>query len=78
MSRDPDFHAALIRRLGGKTRLCGALGLDRDTVTKWHTRGIPSRYWHRIIDLAQAAGLHDVTGERLEATKPATRSQEAA
>lgn len=64
------FHAALIRRLGGKARLAGLLGLGRDAVTKWHVRGIPSRYWHRVEDIAAAAGLSDVTAERLEKTKP--------
>jgi hypothetical protein len=64
------FHATTIRQLGGKTRLAAILGLDRDAVTKWHVRGIPSRYWHRVEDLAAEAGLSDITAEALERTKP--------
>ena len=72
MSDKAQFHAALIRRLGGKTKLAEALGLDRGSVTRWHERGIPSRYWHQVVRFG--AALPEpvlVTAEELAATKPA-------
>lgn len=69
MSGLNDLHAALIRDLGGKAKLAELLGLDRDVLTKWHRRGIPSRYWHRVIGLARAAAI-TVTAEELDRTKP--------
>lgn len=65
-----DYHAELIVRLGGKAHLARLLGLGADAVTKWHVRGIPPRYWHRIEDIAHEAGLTGVTAEELERTKP--------
>jgi hypothetical protein len=70
MDEPNDFHAALIRGLGGKARLAERLGLERDVLTKWHVRGIPSRYWHRVIELAHEAQIA-VTAEQLDRTKPA-------
>jgi hypothetical protein len=71
---DPDnFHSSLIRDLGGKAKLADALGLDRDVLTKWHVRGIPSKYWHRVIVLAAACETkRSVTAADLERTKPDT------
>lgn len=66
------FHAVVIRQLGGKAKLAGTLGLGPQAVTKWHVRGIPSRYWHRIEDIAAVAGYPDVTAEALERSKPTT------
>lgn len=76
MSDTDTFHSSLIRDLGGKAKLADALGLDRDVLTKWHVRGIPSKYWHRVIDLAKAAEI-DVTAEGLERTKPGAATMEA-
>lgn len=69
MVRSNDLHAVLIRDLGGKAKLAEQLGLDRDVLTKWHRRGIPSRYWHRVIELARGAGIA-VSAEELDSTKP--------
>lgn len=49
---DTDFHSAVIQALGGKAKLAVLLGIDRDVLSKWHVRGIPARYWHRVVDLA--------------------------
>ena len=73
MSKIDPFHGDLIRRIGGKTWLAGALGLDRGIVTRWHERGIPSKYWHRVV--AIGASLNPpviVTADDLERTKPET------
>ena len=73
MSDAENFHSALIRGLGGKARLADALGLDRDVLTKWHVRGIPAKYWHRVLELGAAAEPPLVfTAADLERTKPAT------
>lgn len=69
MERSHDFHADLIRRLGGKAKLADELGLERDVLTKWHRRGIPSRYWHRVIELARGIEV-TVTAAELDSTKP--------
>jgi hypothetical protein len=70
MDEPNDLHAALIRSLGGKAKLAERLGLERHVLTKWHVRGIPSRYWHRVIELAHEAEIA-VTAEQLDRTKPA-------
>ena len=70
MSDDPDLHNTLIRALGGKARLAAMLGVDRALLTKWHVRGIPARYWHRIIALAQQLDPPiEVTPDDLEQSK---------
>lgn len=69
MERSNNLHASLIRSLGGKAKLAEHLGLERDVLTKWHRRGIPSRYWHRVIELAGSAEIM-VTAEDLDRTKP--------
>lgn len=79
MSDTDTFHADLIRSLGGKAWLAGALGLPRNSVTRWHERGIPSRYWHRVVDLAACASPPiDVTADQLEARRPVTAHAVAA
>jgi hypothetical protein len=79
MSDIDPFHADLIRRLGGKTWLAGALGIPRNSITRWHERGIPSRYWHRVVDLAAAARPPiAVTEYDLEARRPTAMSVENA
>jgi len=71
---DPEFHADVIRRLGGKAALCRSLGIEPVIAGKWHVRGIPSHYWHRVVRVAESVGGNpDVTAERLAATKPATK-----
>jgi hypothetical protein len=67
------FHATLLRRLGGKARVAEALGLDRGSVTRWHERGIPAKYWHQIVRFG--ASLPEpvvVSADELAATKPDT------
>lgn len=78
MSDPENFHSALIRDLGGKAKLADALGLDRDVLTKWHVRGIPSKYWHRVIELGSACDPVVIfTAADLERTKPDTVRAEA-
>lgn len=75
---DP-FHGDLIRALGGKAKLAEALALDRGVVTRWHERGIPSKYWHQIIKLGAAMPEPIVvSAEKLASTKPAAQPAEAA
>jgi hypothetical protein len=76
MNQGDNFHSAVIRSLGGKTRLAEALGLGRDVLTKWHVRGIPSKYWHRVIELAASASPPiDLTADDLSRSKPETSSR---
>lgn len=71
MDDTTQHHAALIRTLGGKAKLAERLGLESNVLTKWHVRGIPSRYWHRVIELARGADVA-ITADELERTKPGT------
>lgn len=73
MSDTDHFHNDLIRELGGKAKLADALGLERDVLTKWHVRGIPSKYWHKVIELADSLDPPLViTAADLDRTKPDT------
>lgn len=75
MSYPDNFHANLIRDLGGKAKLAEALGLERDVLTKWHVRGIPSKYWHRVIELGAGCEPPLVfTAADLDRTKSETTS----
>ena len=71
-----DFHHRLIVALGGKTKLARDLGISRVHLNKWHSRGIPASYWHRVMELAAAAGLR-VTAEQLRQTKPSATTKQA-
>jgi hypothetical protein len=42
-------------------------------LTKWHRRGIPWKYWPRVVSLAERADIA-VTIDDLERTKPSDRS----
>jgi hypothetical protein len=76
MSDEATFHSDLIVRLGGKARLAEAFGIDH--VEKWHRRGIPSRYWHKVIELgATLSPPVEITFDDLERTKPATSAEAA-
>lgn len=78
MSDTDTFHSGLIRDLGGKAKLAEALGLERDVLTKWHVRGIPSKYWHRVIELGAACEPPLVfTAADLDRTKPETVARAA-
>jgi len=62
-----NFHASVIRRVGGRSCLAAALGVPSETVKSWPKRGIPARYWHRVVELAQDPTL---TIDDLERTRP--------
>ena len=62
-----NFHAIVIRKVGGRSFLAAALGVPSETVKSWPKRGIPARYWHRVVELAQDP---DLTIADLERTKP--------
>lgn len=73
---DTDLHAAVIQALGGKAKLAGLLGIDRDVLSKWHVRGIPARYWHRVVELtAQLDPPLIVTAADLDAAKLDTKAE---
>jgi hypothetical protein len=63
----PRTHKALIVELGGPSNLARSLGIYRaiPTTVHWPTRGIPSRYWHRIAELAAERGIN-ITAHDLE------------
>lgn len=63
----PRTHKALITALGGPSNLARDLDIYRPipTTVHWPTRGIPSRYWHRIAELAAAKGIA-ITARDLE------------
>jgi hypothetical protein len=63
----PRTHKDLIIALGGPSNLARKLGIYRaiPTTVHWSTRGIPSRYWHRITKIATETGL-TITADDLE------------
>lgn len=63
------FHADVIRQLGGTTRLAAEMGLTKNVLSKWAVRGIPSRHWLKIAELATASGMA-LTAADLDRTKP--------
>src|SRR6185437_10691970 len=63
-------HHDVIRLLDGPSALARCLGLEPvNTTVHWTTRGIPSRYWHRVIRLAAAKGL-SLSEDQLERLPP--------
>jgi hypothetical protein len=64
-----NLHAEVIRQIGGRAYLAGVLCLQVETVKSWQKRGIPARYWHRVIELA-ALKLPNLTFDDLDRTKP--------
>lgn len=73
---DPDFHARVIDAVGGKAVLARHLGLEPAVLSKWHVRGIPSKYWHRIMEI-RGNTLTDLTIDKLDQTKPSTAASSA-
>jgi hypothetical protein len=67
LARMDKFHADVIRKVGGRSFLAAALGVPSETVKSWPKRGIPARYWHRVVELAQDPAL---TIDDLDRTKP--------
>lgn len=63
-------HRDLILALGGPTKLARKLGLKNpsNTTVHWSARGIPSRYWHRVCELA--ASQIQITAHDLERLPP--------
>lgn len=62
-------HREVILALGGPSKLARQLGLPNpvNTTIHWSRRGIPSRYWHRIAELA---GPEVVTAHELATLPP--------
>jgi hypothetical protein len=72
MSETSTYHDNVIRALGGKAKLSDALGLSRDVLTKWHRRGIPSKYWYRVVEIGATSNPPvAISVAELDRTKPA-------
>lgn len=56
---------ALVKRLGGPTKVGAALGLQQAAVSNWDNRGIPAKWLPKIRALALALGV-EVTEADLE------------
>jgi len=64
-------HDQIIKALGGKTRLAGLIGLPTERLKKWHSRGVPYKYWPQVIEIGAAMKPPVViTHRELEDTKP--------
>lgn len=55
----------LIDALGGNAVVARELGAQPRAVWRWRERGIPARYWHRIVALAEAKHVEGVTMETI-------------
>lgn len=56
-------HAAIVAVFGGYRGAAAAAGVEPIYAAKWASRGIPFRYWHRLV-------AHGVKPADLEAGKP--------
>jgi hypothetical protein len=70
-------HATIIKRLGGNGVVSRALGKHFTTVSHWRRCGIPASQWHRIVRLADDAGI-DLDVATLARHAPRFRRQERA
>lgn len=61
--RAPHPHAKIVAALGGYRKAAGAAGAEPIHAAKWAARGIPFRYWHRLV-------AHGVKPAELEDGKP--------
>lgn len=69
----PDIIAAF----GGRQATALLTGAAPAAVTQWRRIGIPSRYWHVLVEEAQRRGIDGITFDALAASKPAS-AQDAA
>lgn len=51
----------IIDSLGGNAEVARVLGEDARTVWRWRSRGIPARYWHRVVEIARDREVPGVT-----------------
>lgn len=77
MQQKPRSHKDLIDALGGPSGLARHLDIYKSvpTTVHWPTRGIPSKYWHKVVRLADAKGIA-ITADDLE-TMPVQASAKA-
>ena len=61
--RAPHPHAKIVVALGGYREAAAKAGVKPIQAAKWGARGIPFRYWHRLV-------AHGVNPAELEAGKP--------
>jgi hypothetical protein len=47
-------HAHLISKFGGAAPLARAINVEPKLAIHWPRRGIPARYWHRVVVAAAA------------------------
>lgn len=64
-------HRDVILALGGPSALARSLGIYKaqSATGHWPTRGIPSRYWNQVAELAAAAAI-TLTARDLEKMAP--------
>jgi len=62
--------AAILEAFGGKHAVSGLTGASPNAVTQWRRIGIPSRYWHVMVEEAKAKRIKGITFEALKASKP--------
>ena len=53
--------AAIVKALGGATKLALRLGCRRSAVSNWPRDGVPARFWNVIVELARVDGVGGVT-----------------
>lgn len=56
---------SVIDSLGGTKAVASALSLPLPTVSTWRRRGIPSKHWRPLVQLASSKGMSDLTLEAL-------------
>jgi hypothetical protein len=68
----------IIAAMGGKHDLAALTGAKPNAVTQWRRIGIPSRYWHVLVEEAARRGIEGITFDALAASKPGAAQDAAA
>jgi hypothetical protein len=71
-------HAGIIQAFGGIRPLAMAIGIDWKIAVHWERRGIPSKYWHRVVKAWGERIPRQLTIEDLERWKPHAPQRRAA
>jgi predicted RNA polymerase sigma factor len=60
----------LISDLGGAATLAETIGSSRTAVSNWPRDGVPSKFWHVLVEIAAEKEIEGVTFEALRAARP--------
>jgi hypothetical protein len=65
-------HRDFLNRFESAKAAATEFNVEPGNIRHWKIRGIPARYWHRALEIAQKKGW-EITADELALTKPSTR-----